>query len=1443
MDREIKYVLTGDASKLKSELSAIQKQAEEVGKSMDRALTKAFKQSTAQATEQIARNMELIKRAMPTGTDFNNVEKGFNNAFNTKSLANYAKEQSNIATGLQRMDGQYKSLQANADAYSKTLQKSGVDAATTASITTTWLNNQRQALLDNARASGSAIGDQFGGISKLAPTLALALSKMDDEAAEVQRQLDSAAASADKFINQIKGAFGKSARNEISAGSRAILGFGESIRQSTHDLTRLGFGLAAAFAAFATMPLLKTITQIEQAQLGLESLLGSAEQAGAAIYRIYEFANQTAFPTADLIAYEQKLVSVGLSGEQAFGVIARVSDIGGAFGATSDQLDRFYYVLSQIFGAGRAMGTDFLQIQNSLPGFISAIGKAMGKSAGEVRGAFGDGSVTSQVIADALNILTEEGGKAFQGAARQSSTLGGMMNNLVDNLKRVGMAFFGVRITMEGLDPVVGGIYERLKKLVETILAFAENPLAVKAFELMGSAMAGALAVLERFPQVIAVAAGLFISFATDIIQRIPFIGNLIGGISYQVGLLVGLFGAMVTASSHLRNALVTVVAQFLNFLNANSGLFESLLMNFKNLLATIGEGVAPAMIILTQIFLNFVSVVLNVINFLVAMANTIASFLGPELTRAITLTITFMTVALALAPVINSVIGAIVGLQVAMASLAFRITIVIGVIVALMGLLFGLFGQKPQTKSIDLLSGIFDDIGKSAAPAASGIDKTTESITDAGKAAAKAAKQLAAFDKMNVINSPTGADDAGAGSPGGISGLTPPVIPEPDFKGMVDKFKKMFTDIEDSIPKFSWLDFVVPAVVFAGLFALSKLLSGIKWAKVFSGLSETFGMLWINIQIFFAKVWKALLGFVTKVPIWGWALAAAIAVALLIAFNWDKVAPLLDKLGEMVGQALDTVVKVFNDIAPKIPGIITKVVETVFSVLGKLTEAAPVVIDAGAKIVIGFIGSITKALPGIVKVGLDIMVTLLKAIVNAIPEILKVGVTIIGVLVKAIAMSIQLIATVAVSIIKALIDVFIASLPLLFTAGLQIIMVLVNAIIGALPIIMQSAVTILSTIVQAITDNLPIILNAAITIIMALVDGIIGMLPTIIQTVITLIITIATAIIDNLPAIIDAAVNLIITLAGALIDNLPTIIDAAITLILTLALALIDNLPTIIDAAIKLVIALATALINNLPKLIDAAIRLVIALAKGLIDNLPKLISAAIQIIVALAKGLWDNREKILKAMADIATNIAGKLGEIDWGKIGKDLIQGLWNGINNMGNWIGEKIKGFGKGVTDSLKKFFGIKSPSRLMRDEVGKMLGEGIGVGITQSTASAVSAAQKSAQSIGQALSSIDTGPAVDISKQYITGVSQALSTSGEAISSFVNGSTGSSTQTSSDSLSNGPGWVEDLVSRLGVNDKDEPTVVNVYLDGNKIGGAVSSSINNRSMVTGVNQIYV
>ena len=86
---------------------------------------------------------------------------------------------------------------------------------------------------------------------------------------------------------------------------------------------------------------------------------------------------------------------------------------------------------------------------------------------------------------------------------------------------------------------------------------------------------------------------------------------------------------------------------------------------------------------------------------------------------------------------------------------------------------------------------------------------------------------------------------------------------------------------------------------------------------------------------------------------------------------------------------------------------------------------------------------------------------------------------------------------------------------------------------------------------------------------------------------------------------------------------------------------------------------------------------------------------------------GLWD---KAKAAFSNAGSNMLS---------IGKNIVEGLWSGISNSFQWIKDKISGWVGNVMDFIKGLFGIHSPSAVMRDEVGKMLGLGMAEGIEDS----------------------------------------------------------------------------------------------------------------------------
>lgn len=137
----------------------------------------------------------------------------------------------------------------------------------------------------------------------------------------------------------------------------------------------------------------------------------------------------------------------------------------------------------------------------------------------------------------------------------------------------------------------------------------------------------------------------------------------------------------------------------------------------------------------------------------------------------------------------------------------------------------------------------------------------------------------------------------------------------------------------------------------------------------------------------------------------------------------------------------------------------------------------------------------------------------------------------------------------------------------------------------------------------------------------------------------------------------------------------------------------------------------------NMVNKAKEAATNFVSNIING-ITSLPEKIYNAIKSAISKVTS-WGSEMKTaaVNGMATLVNGIISALSGLpnQMVSIGTNLVQGIWNGINNAVGWVLDKIKGFGSSIVNGIKDIFGIASPSKLMRDEVGKYLAEGIGVG--------------------------------------------------------------------------------------------------------------------------------
>lgn len=319
---------------------------------------------------------------------------------------------------------------------------------------------------------------------------------------------------------------------------------------------------------------------------------------------------------------------------------------------------------------------------------------------------------------------------------------------------------------------------------------------------------------------------------------------------------------------------------------------------------------------------------------------------------------------------------------------------------------------------------------------------------------------------------------------------------------------------------------------------------------------------------------------------------------------------------------------------------------------------------------------AISSKIPDLINVATNVVFAFINSMLKALPGILEVGVKTIGYLIEGIGMQLPTLIPTALECILSLIKALMDNLPLVLNAGMDLIYGLTTGIINAIPVLVANLPIVIQSILDFITSSLPNILNAGLDILLTLIDGIVACIP-------------------------------------QLIAMLPQIINAIVDFIL-------NNLPTIVDMGLKILVALIDGIIAAIPQLISMLPQVINAIISTLIANLPQIIRAGIEIIFALINGLIRAIPDIVGAIPQIVRAIWDAFTSVDWWDLGSNIIKGIGSGIAGaVRGLVGTAIEAC-KSLKDSVKNFFGIASPSKLMRDLVGVNLMRGIGVGVEMET---------------------------------------------------------------------------------------------------------------------------
>lgn len=382
----------------------------------------------------------------------------------------------------------------------------------------------------------------------------------------------------------------------------------------------------------------------------------------------------------------------------------------------------------------------------------------------------------------------------------------------------------------------------------------------------------------------------------------------------------------------------------------------------------------------------------------------------------------------------------------------------------------------------------------------------------------------------------------------------------------------------------------------------------------------------------------------------------------------------------------------------------------------GSPKELAETMVTAGKNVIKGLSEIVPRLLETLPEVKNLIQENLVQAFSgDTVQRIVESGKNIVMSLLTGMLDSVSDILPVALSLIQFIAEAVTTNVPILLQKGYEILQNLINGFVEAIPEALPKILDFIQGIGDKLAEAAPVMIQKGFELLQKLVEGIVTAIPILVARVPEIISTFANVINDNFPTILAKGVQLIGQLVMGIIQAIPTIIA---------------NIPKIISAIVDTIMAfqwmslgknIITFFKNGIMSMVGAvksAGTNVFNAIKNAIVNLPSTLGnlgkSAIHNLSSTIRGLASSAKMAALKVASAVESAILKLPQ-KMLSIGKNIVKGLWNGISNMTGWIADKVMGFANSVLGGIKKALGIHSPSRVMRDEVGKMMALGMGIG--------------------------------------------------------------------------------------------------------------------------------
>lgn len=361
-----------------------------------------------------------------------------------------------------------------------------------------------------------------------------------------------------------------------------------------------------------------------------------------------------------------------------------------------------------------------------------------------------------------------------------------------------------------------------------------------------------------------------------------------------------------------------------------------------------------------------------------------------------------------------------------------------------------------------------------------------------------------------------------------------------------------------------------------------------------------------------------------------------------------------------LLGNLVDSVVTVANNIVPRIVALLPRLVQGVTSLISQLANYIPDVLG--------------KLLPALIQGAVE----LINQIVAILPDL-------IGIIIDQLPLILDGIMQIFVGIVQAL--------PALITTITQalpeIILIIVQTLVSNLPALIQGIVQLIVGITQALPEIIVALINELPQIISLIVQALIENIPILIQGAVQMVAGLVMAIPQIISALIQAIPQIITSIVTGFAPMLEKMKQVA-TNVMNAVKEVFVNIWNAIKNAISNIMEAIKTFISNVWNGIKTTVSNVVNGIKTTVSNVFNAIKTTISNILNGVKTTFSNvwngiKTTVTNVINGIKTGISNGLNGA------KNVVTNVLNGIKNSFSNIFENVKNVVKGAIDKIKGFF--------------------------------------------------------------------------------------------------------------------------------------------------------